>query len=165
MKKLEANIKAVAMEAAKKMHGFEKRAFMAKITIDMLNGSERKAEREFGWWREAVKMGMNELESNIRCVENYKFRGAKRTELKNPQLAKDIREIVEPCSQADPTFHTTLAYTRITAKGVREMLIKQKGYQEADLPCQSSFNNILNRMGYSLKRVRKCKPLKKDTRN
>jgi len=51
---------------------------------------------------------------------------------------------------------------KITAKAVREALILKKGYEDRELPTDDTIGNILNRMGYSLKRVMKSKPLKKN---
>ncbi len=50
---------------------------------------------------------------------------------------------------------------RITAKKVRKLLIKLKGYNSKELPEVRTINNLLNRLGYTLKRVQKIKPLKK----
>ena len=50
---------------------------------------------------------------------------------------------------------------RITARGMREALIADKGWKDEDLSCEKTFRNILNRLGYRLHRVQKAKPLKK----
>ncbi len=50
---------------------------------------------------------------------------------------------------------------RITAKKIRKLLIKLKGYNSKELPEVRTINNLLNRLGYTLKRVQKIKPLKK----
>ena len=78
-----------------------------------------------------------------------------------PELADDIRSIVDPKSQADPKYQTSFQYTRITAKAVRQALIDEKGYTDGELPCENTIGNILKRMGYNLKRIQKTKPLKK----
>jgi Rhodopirellula transposase DDE domain len=44
---------------------------------------------------------------------------------------------------------------------VLEALQHQKGYRSDTLPCVRSMQNILNRLGYRLKRIQKAKPLKK----
>ncbi len=77
----------------------------------------------FGWGREAVETGLNELRTGIRCVDNFSDRGRRKTEELHPELAAQIHAMVEPESQADPKFQTPLAYTRITAKPVREQLV------------------------------------------
>lgn len=49
----------------------------------------------------------------------------------------------------------------MTAKSIRQSLIDEKGYTDEQLPTERTINNILNRLGYRLKRVQKTKPLKK----
>jgi len=141
--------------------GAERREYIAMITIKLLDGNARKAEGVFGWGRTTVKKGMRELATGIRGIGNYSLRGNKKTEEKIPQLTEDIRVIVDPKSQADPHFQTTFAYTRITAKAVRQALINEKGYTDDALPCENTIGVILNRLDYRLKQIQKTKPLKK----
>jgi len=56
---------------------------------------------------------------------------------------------------------SSLTYTRITGKALRKALIDKKGYNDEDLSCENTMINMLNRMGYNLKRVLKSKPVKK----
>jgi hypothetical protein len=49
----------------------------------------------------------------------------------------------------------------MTAKGMRAALISEKGWKPEDLPTENTIGNILNRLGYKLRRVQKTKPLKK----
>jgi len=86
--------------------------------------------------------------------------GNKKTEEKMPELADDIRSIVDAKSQADPKFQTSFLYTRITAKAVRQALIDENGYTDNELPCENTMGDILKRMGYKLKQIQKTKPLK-----
>jgi hypothetical protein len=60
----------MARDAAKKMKGAAKRAFMVQITQDYLGGSARKGERELGWYRKTVEKGLKEQETSIYCVDN-----------------------------------------------------------------------------------------------
>jgi hypothetical protein len=153
--------KSIFKETAKNLHGAERREYIAMITIKLLDGNARKAESVSGWGRATVKKGMRELATGIKCMDNYSLRGNKKTEEKIPQLAVDIRAIVDPKSQADPHFQTTFAYTRITAKAVRQALINEKEYTDDELPCENTIGVILNRLDYRLKRIQKTKPLKK----
>ena len=172
--KLAPQIKLFLKNAAKKLTGAKRRAFEAETTLDLFDGNARKAERELGWDRHTVTKGLKELSSGIHCtrikffekklyprIDNYKARGAHSTETKLPNLEPDIREIVDPHSQADPQLKKTFIYTRITAKAVRQALIEKKNYTDEQLPSRRTISNILNRLGYRLKRVQKTKPLKK----
>lgn len=154
-------IKGLLQDAAKKLTGVKRRSFIAKVVIELYDRNARKAEQELGWGRETIQKGINELSSNIVCVDNYKGRGNKKTEEKIPTLERDIREIVEPHCQVDPKFQSNLVYTRITPKAVRQALLDEKEYKDEELPTERTILNILNRLGYSLKRVEKTKPLKK----
>lgn len=159
--KLSPNIKSRLKSAAKKLTGVKRRAFEAETTLELFEGNARKAERELGWDRQTVTKGIKELSSGIQCLDNYQARGARLTEEKLPNLESDIKEIVDPHSQADPNLKNTFAYTRLTAKAVRQALIDEKNYTDEQLPTRRTINNILNRLGYRLKRVQKTKPLKK----
>lgn len=158
---LSEKVKKVIKNAAKKLTGYKRRQYMAQTTQELLKGSARQAERVFGWGRKTVEKGLKELETGFRCVDNYQARGRKQTEETLPDLAQDIAELVEPHSQAEPRFKNTLAYTRLTAKAVRQALIDEKGYTDEQLPCEKTILNMLNRLDYRLRRVQKTKPVKK----
>ena len=147
--------------AAKKLTGSKRRAFQAEVALDYLAGSARKAEKVFGWDRKTVQLGLHELRTGIVCVDNFKSRGNKKSEDKDEQLKADICSLAEPESQTDPKFQTTFKYTRLTAKAMRTALITEKGWKDQDLPCEKTIGNILNRLGYRLRRVQKSKPIKK----
>jgi hypothetical protein len=104
---------------------------------------------------------LHELDSGIRCVENFATRGQRRSEDANPQLAADIRDLAEPHTQADPELKSDRRYTNLSAREVRDRLRTAKGHADADLPSERTMRDILNRMGYRLRRIQKGKPLKK----
>lgn len=147
--------------AAHRLKGHERRLFQAEVTSQLCDGNPRQAERRFGWGRETVNKGLHEAASGIRCQDNFSARARRRSEDKNPQLAADIRSIVEPPTQADPELKSSRRYTNLTAEEVRQTLKDQKGYADQDLPKERTMRNILNRMNYRLKRIQKAKPLKK----
>ena len=45
---------------------------------------------------------------------------------------------------------------------MRQTLIDEKGWKDQALPCEKTIGNILNRLGYRLRRVQKAKPVRKD---
>lgn len=147
--------KFTLINAAKKLTGPPKRAFMAQVTQDYFDGSARKAETVLGWSRQAIATGLKELETGIICVDNYRGRGRKKTEEILPNLSEDIKSLVERYSQAEPKFKSTFAYAKISARAVREALIKEKGYCTEELPCRQTIGDILNRIGYRLKKTKK----------
>ena len=151
---------ALIQSGAKRLTGYQRRSFQAEVAIALCGGCARQAERRFGWGRETVEKGLQELQHGLRCLENFAARGRRRSEEKDPRLAADIRAIVEPHSYADPELKSSRRYTNLSAAEVREALL-QKGYPEDGLPSERTMRDILNRMNYRLKRIRKGKPLKK----
>lgn len=154
-------LKRTIQSAVKKMKGVEKRTYQAEVTKEHLGGSARKAERTFGWDREAVKKGQMEIETQIVCIDNFSARGRKKTEELLPNLETDIHELINEKTQADPKFRTPFRYSRISARAVREALIREKGYTDEQLPSRQTIGEILNRLKYRLKKTLKTKPLKK----
>jgi hypothetical protein len=127
----------------------------------LCDGSPRAAERRFGWGRDAVATGLHEARRGIRCVENFAARGARPSEAKDPQLAADIRAIVEPRTQADPELKSPRRYTNLSAAEVVRALKDRYGYAKGRVPSERTMRDILNRLGYRLQRIQKAKPLKK----
>src|SRR4051812_438591 len=151
---------ALIRSAARRLAGYRRRAFQAEVAVELCSGNARQAERRFGWGRETVETGSHERQTGLRCLEDFVARGRQRSEDKDPQLAKDIRVIVEPHTQADPELKSSPRYTNLSAAEVRAALI-EKGYAPQELPAERTMRDILNRMNYRLKRLRKGKPLKK----
>ena len=151
---------ALICSGARRLTGFQRRLFVAEVATELCDGSARQAERRFGWGRATVEKGLHESCSGVRCLENFAARGRPRSEEKNPQLAEDIRAIVEPHTQADPELKSSRRYTNLSAAEVRTALIA-RGYPQAELPGERTMRDILNRMNYRLKRLQKGKPLKK----
>lgn len=146
--------------AAQRLKGHQRRLFQAEVTSHLCAGNVRQAERRFGWGRQTVATGLQEAAHGVRCLENFAARGRQRTEDQHPQLAADLRAIVEPHTQADPELKSARRYTNLSAKEVRAALVA-RGYAEASLPKERTLRDILNRLNYRLKRIRKGKPLKK----
>ena len=128
---------------------------MAKVAEDYFNGSARQTETHLGWNRNSVQLGLHERRTGVVCLDHYQGRGRRPTAVRLPNLAADIRELVEPHTQADPRLKNTFAYTKVTAQAVLEALQTKKGYAASDLPCRQPMGTILNRMGYRLKKRKK----------
>lgn len=159
---LTAELKATYIETAKALKGSERRVFMARIVKSLGYGGQNLAEKEFGWCRNTIRKGREELESGIAIKDNFSARGRKKAEEKLPNLLEDISAIVDGQSQIDPTFQTTRLYTRLSAAEVRKQLIAQKGYTDEELPCEETIRVKLNDLEYKLRAVQKSRP-KKDS--
>lgn len=146
---------------AQRLTGHQRRLFQAQVCSTLCDGKPRQAERRFGWGRQTVQQGLQEFHSGIRCLENFQARGRRRSEDQNPQLAQDIRAIVEPQAYADPELKSERRYSNLTAGEVLTALRTTKGYRAEDLPSERTMRDILNRLNYRLKRIVKGKPLRK----
>ena len=133
---------------------------MARVVKMLGKGGQSQAKRELGWDRDTLRKGMHELESGIRCIDNYGARGRKRAEEHLPNLLSDIQDIVDGQSQTDPSFESTRLYTRLSAAAVRQALITKKGYTDEELPRQETIRVKLNDLDYTLRSVKKSVPQK-----
>jgi hypothetical protein len=155
---LAETVKATFKDASEKLTGYRKRDFMAKVTEDHFDGSARKAETVMGWNRQSVKLGLNERRTGLQCVDNYQARGRHKSEQVLPNLEADIRSLVDAQAQADPKLKSAFLYARISARAVREALVSEVGYGESELPSRQTTGEILNRLGYRLKKHKKRNP-------
>jgi hypothetical protein len=147
--------------AASKLTGPARRSFEAEMTLKYCEGSPLKAEAVFGWGRETVALGLAEKRSGIICLGSQSaFRGRKRWEDRHRQAAQALRQLADAHGQQDPTFRTSLTYTRLTAQAALKAL-REQGYSNDELPSASTMAEVLNRMGYRLRKVVKAKPQKK----
>ena len=151
-------IKSTFKDAAQKLTGNRKREFMAKVTEDYFESSARKAETVLGWNRHSVQLGLHERQTGIVCIDNYQARGRHNSVEVLPNLKADIRSLVDAQAQADPKFQSPFLYARISARAVREALVSENGYDESELPSRQTLGEILNRLGYRLKKHKKRNP-------
>src|SRR3982751_1634511 len=151
---------ALIRSGARRLTGYQRRLFQAEVVTALCGGNARHAERRFGWGRETVAKGLHERHHGVRCLENFAARGRQRSEEKDPQLAADIRAIVEPHTHADPELKSSRRYTNLSAAEVRQALV-DRGHRRDELPSERTMRDILNRMNYRLKRIQKGRPLKK----
>jgi transposase len=147
--------------AARRLTGVKRRLFVAEVTLRLCDGHARRAERRFCWGRQTITKGLHELKTGIRCLENFQARGRPRLEEQNPQLAQDIGELAEPRTHADPELKSDRRYANLSAEEMVMLLQTKKGYAREELPSVRTMRDIMNRMGYRLKRIQKAKPLKK----
>lgn len=159
------SLEAVHLEdiklASSKMTGAGRRAFQAEMTLKYCSGSARRAEDVFGWSRQAVQLGLPEKRTGIVCLGHHAFCcGAKLWEKKHPEAAQALWARAESHAQQDPTFRTTLSFTRLTAEEAIRQL-RARGLADDVLPSRSGMSDVLNRNGYRLRPVLKAKPQKK----
>jgi len=153
-------LKTLLMETAATLKGSDLRMFMAKTVRMFGRGGQRKAAQELGWDRTTIRKGEYELQHGA-VPDQYSRRGRKNAEAHFPSLVDDIRQIVEPDSQTDPTFETCHRYRRISAPSVREQLLEAYGYSDTTCPQERTMRTKLNELDFRTRRVVKSKPQKK----
>lgn len=147
--------------AASQMTGATRRAFQAEMALKYCDGNARRAEDVFGWGRQTIEVGLAEKRTGIVCLSLHAaFSGRSRWEDRYPEAAQALIDLALSHSQQDPTFRTTVSFTRLTAKSAIEGL-RQQGIADDMLPAPSTMSVILNRLGFRLRNVVKSKPLKK----
>ena len=146
--------------AASYMSGAKRRAFQAEITLKYCNGSARVAESQFGWSRQAVNIGLGEKRTGVTCQgAQSALCGNKRWEARQPAAAQALEQLAEAHAQQEPSFTSSIAFTRLTAAEALRQL-KDQGFSDEQLPAASTMAVMLNRLGYRLRKVVKVKPKK-----
>ena len=108
-----------------------------------------------------MRLGLREKRTGIVCLGHHKFCcGAQLWEEKHPEVAQTLWQLAQSHSQQDPTFRTTLSFTRLTAEEAIKQL-RAQGFADNVLPSRSGMSEVLNRNGYRLRPVLKAKPQKK----
>ena len=125
-----------------------------------IRAHETEAERQFSWCRKTIQKGQREINGE-NLEGDLSARGRKKSEYLLPNLLTDIKAILDPISQADPSFRSDDLYSPITAKEVRRRLIVDKGYESDQLPTERTINTKMKDLGFKLKKIQKAKPLKK----
>jgi len=109
---------------------------MAQIVKLLGYGGQCFAERVLGWNRGTIRKGTIELESGESIPDQYGNCGRKRAEYHLPNLFSEIKAIVEPLSQADPTFRSKRIFSPLTANeiGIRLHCESHSGFLPGLLP-------------------------------
>jgi len=146
--------------AAAYLTGERRRAFQAEMTLKYCQGSARLAESQFGWNRQSVTVGLGEQRTGVVCQgAQSSFSGNKRWEAQQPAAASALKQMAEAHAQQEPSFTSSIAFTRLTAAAALRLL-RAQGYRDEQLPAASTMAVVLNRMGYRLRKVVKVKPKK-----
>lgn len=134
------------------LKGAARRKFRAGVVRTLGWGGQGYAATNLGWSRENIRKGERELATGIDEKDRFHLRGRKPAEEHLPELLDDLRAIVGPLSQTDPTFKSTRIYTPLSAEEVSRRLNKDFGYTPAALPSVRTIRNKLNMLGFILKK-------------
>ena len=134
------------------LRGSERRKFRAGVVRTLGKGGQCYVQHALNWSRETVRLGEHELRSGVDCQDQFQLRGRKPVEYHLPHLLVDLKAILEPNSQTDPTFKSTRVYTPLTAESVRTRLIDEHGYKDSELPSVRTLRKKINQLGFDLKK-------------
>lgn len=129
-----------------KLHGADRRMFMAETVQLLGNGGASQAQRLLGWDRNTIRKGQKELTSGA-VEDNFSARGRKTSEHYLPNLLADIQTIAHTQNQTNLANSSS---TKLTSKSVRQQLLTM-GYSDETLPTQRSIHNKLNELGLNAK--------------
>lgn len=147
--------------AVSELSGAGKRRYLGQLAIDLGKGGASLVSNYLPISRMTLRKGMREVESGRYIEDKFEERGRHPAEKKLPNLLSDIRAIVEPASQTDPSFKSTRLYTRLTPREVRQQLIK-RGYSDEELPTNRTLLKKMKSppLGFVRTKVSKTKPKK-----
>ncbi|MFT6180076.1 MAG: hypothetical protein ACI8UZ_003185 [Akkermansiaceae bacterium] len=134
------------------LRGAARRKFRAGVVRTLGRGGQCFAAATFGWSRDTIRKGERELATGVDEQDCFHLRGRKRAEHHLPNLLGDLKALVEPRSQTDPTLKSTRIYTPLSAEEIWKRLKKDFGYTSANLPCVRTIRNKLNMLGFFLKK-------------
>ncbi len=148
-------------DTAEQISGSAKRVFMAKVVKLIGPGGQRVAERMLGWNRGTIRKGQSELKTAPFVDKRKRHSGRKSATSRLPNLDNDIRAILEPTGQTDPTFRSTRIYIPMTARQVHKTLMKMDRYNRKTLPCRRTISARMTALNFRPQKIQKCLPLKK----
>jgi hypothetical protein len=92
-------------ETVDQLKGSARRMFMAETVQQLGYGGEGAAQEKLNWNRGTVRKDGKELENNP-IEDNFSSGGRKKSEELLPNPLEDIKKIVEPECQTDPSFNS-----------------------------------------------------------
>ena len=110
--------------------------------------------------RKFVKKCYLIVRDNLEVKSNKSKCGRKKITVIYPELETDIKKRIENKLYTDPYFETEQLFCSLTINEVMKELLKTGKYKQGFIS-RNSLENLLNQMGYNLKKVKRNKPLKK----
>ena len=110
--------------------------------------------------REYVSKCYNIAINKLEIIANKNKCGRKKKLIEYPELEDDIKKIVDEYSSTEPHFKTERKYVKLTIKEIMNELLKTGKYQVGFIR-KSKLADLVNELGYNLKKVQRSKPLKK----
>ena len=121
-------------QTADNLSGQKRRIFMAQVVLSFGPGGQRLAERELGWNRKTIRLGLRDLEDRSDAQRRLARRGRKSVEKRLPRFTEDIRQVLH---RHDPQSIES-GELSISIKAVAEALSNERGYDPAALPSRET---------------------------
>lgn len=130
------------------------------LVLDVGGNCISAISKATGCCRAFVKKCFNIVKNNLEIKSNKNQCGRRKNIEKYPELKDDINKVIKEKLYTDPHFGTEQLFCALTINQIMEELLKLGKY-ESNFISRSSLANLLNDMGYNLKKVKRNKPLKK----
>lgn len=140
--------------SARTLRGPARRAFQATMALQYCGGNPARAEKLFGWGREAVALGLHEIRTGLVCYSaRAAFSGNKLWEEKYPEIMALLRQLVHGHDPLHPPSRKRIGHCWLTAREAIQAL-REHGVGEEYLPSLTTMTEILKRNGYRPASVR-----------
>lgn len=140
--------------SARTLRGPARRAFQATMALQYCGGNPARAEKLFGWGREAVALGLHEIRTGFVCYSaRAAYSGNKLWEEKHPELLALLRQWVSGHDSLHPPSRKWIGQGWMTAKAVIQTL-REHGVAEEKLPSITTMTEVLKRNGFRPHSVR-----------
>ena len=138
----------------------KKQKLIGALTLDLGERSVNAVALSCGCSWRYVKRCSLIVKNKLPIQSNKNKCGRKSLTEIYPTLEQDIDQITLNHCSTDPRFKHEKQYVKLTINEIISELIKTGKYTENSFK-KSAIANLLNKMGYNLKKVKKSKPLKK----
>lgn len=158
--KLEINYKNQIENIKKEKNRESKIRQIGALVLDVGKRSIKAIAQAIHCSRKFVKKCYLIVKDDLQIVTKRHRCGRKKKTEEYPTLESDIQNIMEENAYTDPHFVTEKLYVKLTIKEIMNRLLTLEKYEEKFMS-KSALSNLLNEMGYNLKKVKRNKPLKK----
>lgn len=138
----------------------QKMIMIGSLAVDIGNRCISALAKIFGLSRITIRKAIKLFKKELPYKLEIETRGRKLLIAKYPNLKQDIEKIIEDSLSIDPHFKSEKQYVKMTIKEIKIRLIETGKYNDKSFS-NSYLNDLVNQMGYGLKKVQKTKPLKK----
>lgn len=130
------------------------------LAMDIGNGCISALSKMFCLSRQTIRKAIKLSRGEILYQPLVETRGRKKLTQIFPDLKQDIENIISTYLSIKPELKDETLYVKLSIREIKKRLIETKKYDEKSFS-NSYLNNLVNEIGYNLKKVKKTKPLKK----